>query len=70
MLERFLDLLTDLLQVEQAAVILLDPVTDELTIRAFRGGAGSEAAKCRLKPGEGIAGRVLRGKEIYMVKDP
>jgi len=72
LLESFLDLLTDLLQAEQAAVMFLDPVNDELTVRASRGVPGSEAAKCRLKPGEGIAGRVLQEKEIYMVsgKDP
>lgn len=59
LLESFIDLLTKLLSLEQASVMLWDPVTDELTMEVFRGFTASEAKKCRLRPGEGIAGQVF-----------
>lgn len=67
LLDSFVDSFMDLLEVEQASVMLLDPVTDELTIRVSRGLPASQVRRCHLRPGEGIAGRVLLGKETYSV---
>ncbi len=67
LLENFVNLLTDLMQVEQVAVMLMDPVTDKLTMKAWRGYTLDEARKYCLMTGEGIVGRVFLQKEPYMV---
>lgn len=72
LLENFINLLTDLMQVDQVSVMLLDPVTDKLTMKAWKGFPVAEARKYCLRAGEGIAGRVFLQKEPYLVsrEDP
>lgn len=67
LLESSIDFFKDLLQVEQASVLLLDPVTEDLSVEVFRGLTLTEAKKYRLKPGEGISGRVFQGKEPHLI---
>lgn len=67
LLESSIDLIRNMLQVEQASVLLLDPVTEDLSVKVFRGLTKTEAQKYRLKPGEGIAGKVFLGREPHLV---
>ena len=67
LLESSIDLIKDMLQVEQASVLLLDPMTEDLNMKVFRGHTITEAQKYRLKLGEGIAGKVLLGRETHLV---
>jgi len=67
LLESSIDLIKDLLQVEQASVMLLDPVTENLSVKVFRGITLTEAKRFSIRPGEGIAGRVFLRKEPHLV---
>ena len=67
LLESSIDLIRNMLQVEQASVLLLDPVTEDLSVKVFRGLTLTEAQKYRLKPGEGIAGKVILGREPHLM---
>jgi len=67
LLECFISLLADFMQVDQVSFMLLDPVTDKLTMQAWRGFSVAEARKYCQRPGEGIAGRVFLQKEPYLV---
>jgi len=67
LLERFLDLLTELLQVEQAYVMVLEHITGELTIKASKGLKTAKVKKYRLNLGQGIAGQVLENREAFIL---
>ncbi|NPV70787.1 MAG: HD domain-containing protein [Firmicutes bacterium] len=65
-LEGSIDVLMDLLQVKQASIMLLDPLTNELSIRVCRGFPAFRATNRFLRAGEGIAGQVLLRREPYL----
>jgi len=67
LLERFLDLLTELLQVEQAYVMVLEHITGELTIKVSKGLKTAKVKKCRLNLGQGIAGQVLESRKVFIL---
>jgi HD-GYP domain-containing protein (c-di-GMP phosphodiesterase class II) len=69
LLEEFIELLMNLLQAEQAAALLLDSVTGELTAKAYKGFSSVAASTWCLRPGQGIAGRVLQHKKTYLYAD-
>lgn len=65
-LENFIDCIANLLQCNRISVMLLDPVTEELKVRVYRGFSDTEVQKYRLKPGEGIAGKALLDNKVYI----
>ena len=67
LLESSVDLIKDLLHVEKASMMLLDPVTENLNMKVFRGVTHTEDRKYNLKPGEGITGQVLLRKEPILL---
>lgn len=75
--KRILDALMDEVDAENCSVMLKDPETGELTVRAARGKNEKEAVFYvnpgekgkRFKPGEGIAGWVLQEGKAVLVND-
>ncbi|MGE5484075.1 MAG: HD domain-containing phosphohydrolase [Ignavibacteriales bacterium] len=65
-LQGSIDVLMDLLQVEQASIMLLDPLTNELSIRVCRGSPGFRVTKRFLMADEGIARHVLMRRKPYL----
>ncbi|MGE5542225.1 MAG: HD-GYP domain-containing protein, partial [Bacillota bacterium] len=61
-----MDSLMDLLEVEQASIILLDPLTDELSVRVRRGSPGFRLTRHFLGANEGVARQVLTSREPYL----
>ena len=69
LLDFFIGVAADVLDVERASLMLVDEKSNEMRIAAHRGLNDEVASKLRLKVGEGIAGWVaLEGKPI-LVKD-
>jgi len=69
LLDFFIGVAADVLDVERASLMLVDEKSNEMQIAAHRGLNDEVARKVRLKVGEGIAGWVaLEGKPI-LVKD-
>ena len=59
-LERILEQINHVLQVEMVALALIEPRTQELVFRAGIGKKGQEIVGMRLQPGQGIAGWVAQ----------
>ncbi len=64
-----LHLLSELLGLNRGRVVLPDPQSGELLIRASYGLTSEEVRKGRYAPGEGITGRVLQSGEMLIVQD-
>jgi putative nucleotidyltransferase with HDIG domain len=66
---RTIDAATRLVDCEVGSLLLLDPETGELYFEVALGERGSEVKKVRLKPGEGIAGWVVKHGKPVVVDD-
>lgn len=75
--KKILDALMDEINAENCSIMLKDPVSGELTVRAARGKNEKETAFYsapsgkgkRFKPGEGIAGWVLQEGKAVLIND-
>ena len=67
--QHMLHLLSELLGLNRGRVVLPDPQSGELLIRAAYGLTREEVRKGRYAPGEGITGRVLQSGETLIVQD-
>jgi sigma-B regulation protein RsbU (phosphoserine phosphatase) len=68
-LELIMNTAKQVLPVEAASVILVDPKTDELFFELAQGAKGEEIREIRLKSGEGIAGYVAQTGQSVIVND-
>ncbi len=68
-MELILNTAKQVLPVEAASVLLVDPVTDELFFELAQGDKGKEVREIRLKAGEGIAGYVAQSGQSVIVND-
>ncbi|OXS56197.1 hypothetical protein B1A99_20740 [Cohnella sp. CIP 111063] len=68
-MELIMNTAKQVLPVEAASVLLVDPETDELFFELAQGEKGAEVREIRLKPGEGIAGRVAQSGQSLVVND-
>ena len=66
LMERFLDLLTELLQVEQAYAMVVEHITGDLTIKASKGLKTADVKKCSLNLIQGVAVQVLENREVFV----
>lgn len=62
-LTRVLDAASDLLDAPVCSLMLVDPDTRHLTIKAARGLRAEDALGTSLKPGEGLAGRAMESQQ-------
>jgi CheY-like chemotaxis protein len=69
LLDFFIGVAADELDVERASLMLVDEKAGEIRIAACRGLSPEVAREARLKLGEGIAGRVAREGQPILVKD-
>lgn len=68
-LDRVTDVIREVVEVERVSILLLDPVTGHLRVRAARGIPRSEWASIAIGLGEGIAGRVAAEGLPLMARD-
>jgi len=68
-MELIMNTAKQVLPVEAASVLLVDPETNELFFELAQGEKGEEIREIRLQPGEGIAGFVARSGESVAVND-
>ncbi|QMV41113.1 PP2C family protein-serine/threonine phosphatase [Cohnella cholangitidis] len=68
-MELIMNTAKQVLPVEAASVLLIDPDTDELVFELAQGDKGEEVRELRLKPGEGIAGYVAQSGQSLIVND-
>jgi PAS domain S-box-containing protein len=64
-----LERITDVLEVDKAAVLLLDEAGQTLTIQAVYGHEEPESARLRVPLGQGLAGRIAATREPLVVDD-
>ncbi len=69
LLDCFLGLVVDELEVDRASLMLVDHQKDELRIAASRGVTTVDVESVRIPVGQGIAGRVAATGEALLVKD-
>ncbi|MCI0528587.1 MAG: diguanylate cyclase, partial [Nitrospira sp.] len=60
---------TELLEAEQGSLLLFDPETQELSVKAIKGLNKKIVELIRIKPGEGISGSVFVDEEPMIVQD-
>ena len=68
-LQTVLAKVTDVLAVDAADILLIDPVSGQLEFAAGRGFRGQEIERSRLRLGEGHAGRAARSRELIGIPD-
>ena len=68
-LSRALRRLLDVFGSECGSFLILDPLTDELVVRAAAGPGSDELIGCRRKLGEGVAGKVASSRHPVLVTD-
>ena len=54
---------------EASSILLVDPITDELSFRTSSGPGSDQLKAVTLKPGQGIAGWVLKERRPALVND-
>jgi len=68
-LRRTVASIDDILDVEAGALLLIDPLTQELYFKLILRGAESIVNSYRLQPGEGVAGWVVENQQAVLVND-
>lgn len=68
-MELIMNTAKQVLPVEAASVLLVDPETDELFFELAQGDKEEEIREIRLKPGEGIAGHVVQTGQSLIVNN-
>lgn len=68
-IELIMNTAKQVLPVEAASVLLVDPETDELSIEFAQGVKSEALGSIKLKPGEGIAGFVAKSGQSLIVND-
>jgi anti-sigma regulatory factor (Ser/Thr protein kinase)/putative methionine-R-sulfoxide reductase with GAF domain len=69
LLEELLDRVRDVLEVDTAAILLLDPEAGELVARAARGIEEEVEQGVRIPLGQGFAGRIAAGRLAIFIRD-
>ncbi len=69
LLDYFVGLVSQELDVERASLMLLDPLTETLSIAASRGITNIDPQSVTIKLGEGIAGQVAKLGEPMLIED-
>jgi len=64
-----LDRACEIVKAARASILLADPHTGVLRIAAARGMSPHQAAQVRVKPGEGVVGRVMQTGQAVVVDD-
>ncbi len=67
--DAILEKCTELLEAEQGSLLLFDPDTEELSVKAIRGLNKKIVDLIRIKPGEGISGSVFVDEKPMIVGD-
>ncbi len=67
--DAILEKCTELLEAEQGSLLLLDPNTQELSVKSIKGLNKKIVELIRMKPGEGISGTVFVDEKPMMVQD-
>ncbi|MBI4787922.1 MAG: GAF domain-containing protein [Chloroflexi bacterium] len=68
-LKLFFDRMSKLFNIEAGALVLLDPLTDELVFEVVHGGAGESLLHKRMRSNEGIVGWVTQHGQPLLVPD-
>jgi signal transduction histidine kinase len=68
-LQALVDVVTDILGADKAAVMVWDPAQERLTVRAAHGFGATSLARMSFRPGEGVAGRVFLCGAAIKVED-
>jgi signal transduction histidine kinase len=68
-LQALVDVVTDILGADKAAVMVWNPIQERLMVRAARGFSAKSLARMSFRPGEGVAGRVFFCGETITVED-
>jgi signal transduction histidine kinase len=68
-LQALVDVVTDILGADKAAVMVWNPSQERLIVRAARGFSAISLARMSFRPGEGVAGRVFLRGETMTVED-
>ncbi|MBX3002206.1 MAG: GAF domain-containing sensor histidine kinase [Caldilineaceae bacterium] len=68
-LQALVDVVTDILGADKAAVMVWNPAQERLIVRAARGFSAPSLARMSFRPGEGVAGRVFLNGETITVED-
>lgn len=68
-LQALVDVVTDILGADKAAVMVWNPTQERLLVRAARGFSAGSLARMSFRPGEGVAGRVFLCGETITVED-
>lgn len=69
LLDTILEKCAGLLQAEQGSLLLIDPQTQQLSIKAIRGLNRKIVELIRIRPGEGISGKVFSEERPLVVQD-
>lgn len=69
LLNLMMELVLQMMQVESGSIILLDHNTGNLVFRVAHGPKAEEIKQFQLKPGEGIAGWVVKNGQLLLVND-
>jgi diguanylate cyclase (GGDEF)-like protein len=69
LIQKILDMSTELVKAEQGSLMLLDRETNALFLEARKGNGVEAKEKLRIPTGEGIAGKVAERGEAFLVKN-